>query len=356
LEKAFVSCRREKTFDLERDKVVIFSDHHKGTRDGADDFWVAERAYNAALGYYLEAGHTLVVLGDGEELWENASAEEVFRCYRETFDLECDFHADDRYWRFFGNHDIRWKRRGLLAEQLAVQDLEVLESLKLRVIRGDATEGLLFLVHGHQGTLFSDTLAALGAPAVRHIWGPWQRLKKRSLNTPARNYNLREHHETAMMNWAKRRRAPNEGQPVLISGHTHRPVFGERTQPWPSRPEALREELEAARQSEERSSEVPGLRAKLEHARAAVDYYDDPEPVDPPCFFNTGCCSFSDGDVTGVELAAGEIRLVRWSKFSGQAEPEVLQCLPLFDVLRAVNAGVRLDPSVACAHTPSDSD
>jgi len=119
------------------------------------------------------------------------------------------------------------------------------------------------------------------------------------------------------MNWAKRRRAPNEGQPVLISGHTHRPVFGERTQPWPS--------------------------------RAAVDYY--PEPVDPPCFFNTGCCSFSDGDVTGVELAAGEIRLVRWSKFSGQAEPEVLQCLPLFDVLRAVNAGVRLDPSVACAHT-----
>src|SRR5215211_2783982 len=38
-----------------------------------------------------------------------------------------------------------------------------------------------------------------------------------------------------------------------------------------------------------------------------------PIPIDPPCFFNTGCCSFGDGDITGLELADGEIRLVRWS-------------------------------------------
>jgi hypothetical protein len=32
---------------LGEDRLIIFSDHHKGKRDGADDFWVAERAYYA---------------------------------------------------------------------------------------------------------------------------------------------------------------------------------------------------------------------------------------------------------------------------------------------------------------------
>ena len=31
-----------------------------------------------------------------------------------------------------------------------------------------------------------------------------------------------------------------------------------------------------------------------------------------PCYFNTGCCCFRDGDVTGLEIANREIRLVRW--------------------------------------------
>ena len=34
--------------------------------------------------------------------------------------------------------------------------------------------------------------------------------------------------------------------------------------------------------------------------------------VSPPCYFNTGCCSFPDGDITGLEIADGMIRLVRW--------------------------------------------
>jgi len=33
--------------------------------------------------------------------------------------------------------------------------------------------------------------------------------------------------------------------------------------------------------------------------------------VVPPCCFNTGCCSFPDGDVPGIEIAGGEMRLVR---------------------------------------------
>ncbi len=31
-----------------------------------------------------------------------------------------------------------------------------------------------------------------------------------------------------------------------------------------------------------------------------------------PSYFNTGCCCFSDGDITGIEIAEGMIRLIKW--------------------------------------------
>lgn len=342
LETAFEKCDWTEDFELGEDRLVIFSDHHKGTRDGADDFWVAERAYNAALGYYLAAGFRLAILGDAEELWENASPEKVMACYPDSLDLERAFCRAGGYWRFFGNHDLQWREPGLLARRLRVPGLEAHESLKLCMKRGDAIEGLLFLVHGHQGTLSSDRFEKISTWFVRHGWANWQRFRKHSLNTPSRNYNLREAHEAAMAKWAQRRRPPGEVQPVLIAGHTHRPVFGTRRQPRPDAPTPLERELEQARGDPQRRSEVPGLSARVEHARASARYYDDPEPVDPPCFFNTGCCSFSDGDVTGIELDRDEIRLVRWTKFAGQEEPERLQCLPLSAVLGTVRSGTPL--------------
>jgi hypothetical protein len=40
------------------DRLALFSDLHRGARDGADDFLRCERAYPAALGYYLAAGYS----------------------------------------------------------------------------------------------------------------------------------------------------------------------------------------------------------------------------------------------------------------------------------------------------------
>ena len=53
-------------------RAVVFSDHHRGVGDGADDFRRCEPAYCAALGWYLEQGYELWLLGDVEELWENS--------------------------------------------------------------------------------------------------------------------------------------------------------------------------------------------------------------------------------------------------------------------------------------------
>ena len=95
--------------DLVTTKYVIFSDHHKGKRDKADDFVQSEAAYHAALGYYLAAGYTLFVLGDVEELWE-CSAKQVIPAYKETLEFEAKFHKLGRYERFFGNHDDQWEK------------------------------------------------------------------------------------------------------------------------------------------------------------------------------------------------------------------------------------------------------
>jgi hypothetical protein len=190
---------------------VIFSDHHKGRRDGADDFWICERAYNAALGYYLERGHELFVLGDAEELWEN-DPKPVLEKYWRTLELEGEFHAHGRYTRFFGNHDLEWRRPDHVAnclqplfDDVATQlgppaeprPVKVLEATKLILKRGGKKEGLIFLFHGHQGTPLSDYLAWASEPLVRHGWRRIQRRRGLPSTSPARNYNLREEHERA---------------------------------------------------------------------------------------------------------------------------------------------------------------
>jgi hypothetical protein len=55
--------------DINKEKLVLLSDLHKGIRNPADDFQPSEGAYNDALAYYFERGYTLVSLGDVEELW-----------------------------------------------------------------------------------------------------------------------------------------------------------------------------------------------------------------------------------------------------------------------------------------------
>lgn len=47
-----------------------------------------------------------------------------------------------------------------------------------------------------------------------------------------------------------------------------------------------------------------------------------------PWYFNSGCCSYGDGDITGIEIRDGSIWLVRWA-CDPQTEPEELAALEL---------------------------
>jgi UDP-2,3-diacylglucosamine pyrophosphatase LpxH len=330
----------EKTEEIEIEvdaaRLIILSDHHRGARDGADDSWRCERAYHAALGHYLEAGHDLYVLGDVEELWEE-KPENALRAYRETLALEAEFHRQGRYQRFWGNHDDQWRFPDQVEKHLhpMFPGIAVREALRLRVVRGDEDLGVILLAHGHQGTLESDRLAWFSRIFVRSVWRPIQRRLNVSLNTPARDFDLREEHDSAMFEWARSHRA----RPVLITGHTHRPVFGtSRPRPPSQRDEQeVEEELRAAREAGDQER-IARLRAEVELIRATPRWGKPPKQFDIPAYFNTGCCSFGDGDVTGIEIADGEIRLVRWLADDGQPEPKILVSDRLEDVLAAVRA------------------
>jgi hypothetical protein len=324
----------ERELDLESAKLIIFSDHHRGARDGADDFWRCERAYLAALGYSLEAGHHLYVVGDVEELWENPPGP-VLSAYPAALELEGEFHRQGRYERFFGNHDDLWRNADAVSKRLDrfFPGIRVREALKLRVKHRGDDLGLLFLVHGHQGTLDSERFSWFSRQAVRNFWRPLQRRLKMPSTTPASDYELRARHDEAMYSWARRHQA----KPVLIAGHTHHPVFGKsKPPPVVKRPlEDVESELhdQQGRDPDARAR----LRAELEFAKAAARRPDPPAlAVDPPCYFNSGCCSFGDGDVTALEISEGQIKLVRWPDDDGQPQPKILADDELASVLEAV--------------------
>ncbi len=320
---------------LATDRYIIFSDQHRGARNGADDFLRTERAYNAALAYYLRKGYTLVVLGDVEELWEERPAV-VLRTYPRTFALEAQFHRSGRYLRVWGNHDDEWQHDDSVRRHLVAvygnPPLRVYESLRLTVMDGETALGTLFLLHGHQGDAMNDRLSGFTRFFVRYLWRPFQRLTRISLNTPATSGGLRNKNNQALYSWAAQ-----QSKLILIAGHTHAPVFKSQTQA--AQITATIETLESAiPQREVDSEEVSLLLAQREWVLAQAQ----PNPpiksaVSPtkPCYFNTGCGCFADGDITGIEIAGGQIRLVRWPDKTRKPKPHILAEATLRDVLAA---------------------
>jgi hypothetical protein len=324
LDRAYAGAATE-TLELSTARVIVFSDHHRGARDGADDFRRCEPAYNAALAYYFREGHRLLLLGDVEELWE-CSPREVLPAYERTLGLEGRFYEAGRLERFFGNHDDLWmsgwavkRRLGRLFAGIAVR-----EGLKLDVVDSGRPLGRLFLTHGHQGTAGYEW-RVISHPALRVLWRPFQRMLKIASTSPSQDWNLRERHDTAMFEWARQ----HPDRIVLVAGHTHRPVF------WTKVPDVGYGEQIAELQ--ERLAQRPDaeLEAELEYVVGEQHRSEgQSRPVPEPCYFNTGCCSFGDGDVTGVEIAEGEIRLVRWPDREGRPRPLVLQRMALAEALR----------------------
>ena len=335
LDQAYTNSAVHEIQEFEKIKWIIFSDHHKGQMDGADDFKACKSAYHAALGYYLAAGYTLILLGDVEELWE-CFPKKVIKKYHDTFELEQRFLQENRYMRFWGNHDDIWRWKGKVKKLLNkyIGDTEVHEGRRFK-IKFEEKEIEVFLVHGHQGTLESDRLRWLSRLAVRYVWRNFQRITRIRSVRPVNNFLLRKEHEKAMYSWA----AQKSGV-ILIDGHTHRPVFGSKMyeNDLLSELEELKKDLDIETDPKEKKAieeKTYYKNAQLEWVRSQSNGEESGFPQSPKaCFFNAGSCAFSDGDVTGIEIADGEIRLIRWPDDNGNPRKKVLKRDRLENIFR----------------------
>lgn len=306
-------------------QFVIFSDLHKGTKDGADDFAKSEAGYHTALSHYSQQGYTLIVNGDVEELWEN-DPQPVLDTYGKTLDLERRFHEPNgRYWRTWGNHDDDWRIPDLVRTYLwnTFNDLQVPETILLSILDADRELGKILLLHGHQGTLFSDRFRTFSRRFVRTVVRTFQRLTGINPNTPSKDWDLRRTHNIALYNWAIRQ--PNL---VLIAGHTHRPVF--------STVETTEELQEALEMAPETMDQAELARRRAEYEYAAVRESQQGFTMERPSYFNSGCCCYRTGEVTGLEIQSGNIVLVRWPDQNGVPVRKQLVAENLRRIFRSV--------------------
>jgi predicted phosphodiesterase len=304
-------------------KFIIFSDQHKGARDFADDFALAEKNYLAALQYYDDANFHYINLGDSEELWENLM-ESIINHNMSTFDAEKRFIQRNSFTKIFGNHDLYWDNdplSGFNLNRIYGQKIPIYEGAILRMKMEDA-ELNIFLTHGHQGDLQSDG-NWFSKWFVSTVWAPLQAYLQINPNTPAYDNQLKTKHNVLMYSWVA-----SQKQTALITGHTHQPVFASLTHL-----ERIYLKLRKARKENDQDQ----IKALNEALKTRIQEGDKAPRFRKyqPGYFNTGCCCFNDGDITGIEIEKGLIRLIKWSFIkTGNPTRSVLEEMSLASLLQ----------------------
>lgn len=303
-------------------RYILFSDQHKGSRERADDFKPCELTYLAALDEYYQDGYTLVEIGDVEELWEN-SIPPVMRANAKVFERITRFYPD-RYLRIGGNHDNAWEIEAHKKQFLDAYfpGIRVWSQILFYFEDEHGNQGEILCIHGHQGTWDADIFDFL-PPIILPYFRILQNLTGIGQTSPSKNTHTRGIQDNQMYTWANR-----QPKLILIAGHTHRPIWSSMTHQ-----ELLVKELHALK-----SMDTPpqNYADEVERLQAEINYRNQVDPMDPvemiklkPCYFNTGCCSFSDGDITGIEIENGQMRLVKWGEAAGKIGRDVLESASL---------------------------
>lgn len=86
---------------------------------------------------------------------------------------------------------------------------------------------------------------------------------------------------------------------ILITGHTHQPVFESLTHL-----ERLHRKMKFA-ESQQDEDALAKINDEIKKYERRFDTLDEDYTKIVPTYFNTGCCCYSDGDITGIELEEG---------------------------------------------------
>jgi predicted phosphodiesterase len=295
------------------DKVIILSDQHKGTRNNSDDFTLSEPTYVGALNYYNDQQYIYCNLGDSEELWKNQLFG-VLSCNTATFEAEKRFLQRKAFIKLFGNHDLYWDN-----DPLAWFQLNRIYGERVKIYEGAifrfsiaGTPLSIFLTHGHQGDLQSDG-NWFSKWFVSNVWAPLQSFLSINPNTPAYDNQLKSAHNSIMYAWTAK-----QSNLALITGHTHQPVFNSLTHL-----ERVYIKLDEARVNKDAAT-IQALEAELLAGKISGETSPRIENS-KNTYFNSGCCCYSDGDITGIEIGEGVIRLVKWKSGNGDPKRIILE-------------------------------
>lgn len=310
-------CNQEFVKDLpisQNTQYVFFSDLHLGAATRSDNFRRNETTLKRALAHYLENDFFLVLLGDVEDLHQ-FSLHEILKQYgaeypgvRPLYSYFSEFFNKGKLVRVYGNHDIDFGVFEPISNRFAVQEAK----LAFEAVRfGDGNLGFqVIATHGHQYIENYErdvTLVRLGTRIFREI--------EDIFGSPGRDMGVTrsKHKDSSYSKWAAIRNK------ILICGHTHNPVFREKTM-W----DWVNEKLEKLRRRLKRRDIPNSIREILNRQRrfysrvqADVSYLrsrrQSPSTLFSENYYNTGACIFRDG-ITCLEMVGYDLKLVRWEK------------------------------------------
>lgn len=210
-------------------RYVLFSDCHRGNGTHNDNFLKNQHLYFAALRHYYHKGYTYIELGDGDELWENRSMEQIKEIHSDAFWQLSQFYKENRLYMIYGNHDMVKKYASFTKKKCesyycsSSQHKEPLfpgiQFYPGIILRNECTGKSLYLTHGHQASLLNSTLWPVNRFLVRYLWKPLEQIGVLDPTSAAKNYTTKQSSERRLGAWAKDR-----GH-TLITGHTHRPML-----------------------------------------------------------------------------------------------------------------------------------
>ena len=246
------------------DRLVFFSDVHRGNNSWADEFAHNETTYIYALQHYFNKGFTYVEVGDGDELLKFKYVEPIRIAHEQVFRILQKFRSKDRLHYIFGNHDDEYRRPEMVHMKPNRIFDQSMEETEILFYDFKAREGLvfvhkesgveLFAVHGHQGDDLFHRFIWLNRVLIRLIWRPLQLMGLRDPASIAQNMYKRQKVEEELIKWCTEHKQP------MICGHTHKERF--------------------------------------------------PKKGAPP-YFNDGSC-VHPRYITCIEIVKGEIALIRW--------------------------------------------
>ena len=223
-------------FDMDKSKVVFFSDLHRGMGK-TDVFKNNVLLFEKILNYYFDNGYTLVLIGDIEEGWgyQRSNIPLILDYYKNQIEIEKKFFEKNRYFRIYGNHDDFYRGQNLYFADSTFT--RVYPALIFEQKQENGNNFTIFVTHGCQGHGLHDAGddVAAWAVSIKYMWLIEHTAKNfksadQAIKQMEKVKTEYDKHEKYMLEWAFGDSLQKKCN-ILIAGHTHRVLFESEFEP-----------------------------------------------------------------------------------------------------------------------------